>query len=228
MTQDIFSAVEQRPTGAFFSFKQIGDAVQGTFIDKYDGVDSYNNEQSIIVLKGKDGSIHNVGIKKTDTFLLDDVEKAVLGDVVGFRYEEDKPSKKYPGKTKKIIRFYRDALIVDAAWLAERAERAARFNLTAAAGPSAPSTGTTDTYQHATAPTSAQPVTPAVPVQPAQGSAPFATKLEAIRNLARTQGLTTPEMTPEQQDVAIISFSGLPLDEANATQVIIKLTGYTK
>jgi len=53
-------------------------------------------------------------------------------------------------------------------------------------------------------------------------------QVEAIRNLAVTQGLTTAKMTKKNQDEKIVEFTGLPLSEENLTQIIIKLTGYKK
>lgn len=197
--------------GKFFSFSKIGDAVQGTFIDKYEARDTYQNEQIVYVLKDKNGIVHNVGIKKTNTILNEQLAPAKLGFIVGLRYEEDKPSKKNPGKMAKIIRPYFDHNIVDHAWMNEQAKKNA---------------GIVNT------PTQTEtPVTPAIPVVEATPVIHELKKREemmnSIRELSVKQGLTQATDTPSVKDDKITSYTQLPLTEDNFTPTIIKLSGYT-
>lgn len=119
---NIFDTV--KPRGTFMKFENIGDQVQGTYIDKYDGVDSFGNDQVIIVLKGEEDKIWNIGIKKYQKALLDQVEPATFGQIVGFRFEAIVPSKSKPGKMAKIINFAHQKDIVDEVWLKEQADKA--------------------------------------------------------------------------------------------------------
>lgn len=237
---DIFSESQQRIRGRFFSFKQIGDAIQGTYVDRYDDIDSFQNEQTIVVLKDEQGDYHNVGIRKTNGILLKELARAQLGEIVGFRFEEEKPSKMNKNINAKIIRLYNDPSIVDEKWVAENQKRIAAFQSRPLSipqdaqneGPGVPS-GVTGAPISATPVMSAVPHAAGVPNTPANTLANVSqdgasAKLEAIRNFARTNGLTDESMSQDDQDATIIAYTGLPLKEEHSSQILIKLSGFSK
>ena len=53
---DIFDAAPPLQ-GEFFKFQVVGDKVQGTYIDYQEGLDGYNNEQAIYVLKDAEAKV---------------------------------------------------------------------------------------------------------------------------------------------------------------------------
>jgi hypothetical protein len=67
--------------------------------------------------------------------------------------------------------------------------------------------------------------TPAPIVKPVKD---ITNQLEAIRSLAINQGLTDESMPKDEQDAKISAFTLLPLKEENLTQIIIKLTSFSK
>ena len=154
---DIFtSAIPQ--AGEFKKWLKIGDSVQGTYINAREGVDGYGNEQMIYVLKDRDGKIWNIGVKKTVGVVIERMQGAKFGYVVGFRYEEDRPAKQVGAQPAKIVRVYYDSLIVDKDWIAQRqalgetSENNLAINAEADAAPSS-----------VTAPVTATPIQPAIP-----------------------------------------------------------------
>src|SRR3990167_732961 len=93
-------------TGEFFKFKSIGDGLQGTYIDNREGVDSFGNDQIIYVLSDKTGKIWNLGFRKTSLVIHERMKNIRFGQIVGFRFDEERDSKRTPGTKVKIIRIY--------------------------------------------------------------------------------------------------------------------------
>lgn len=219
--------------GEFKKWEKISDEVQGTYIDTRDGVDTYGNDQRIYVLRDKEGKVWNVAFKKTNTVILDRMEGVRLGQIIGFRYEEDRPSKAMPGTTAKIIRIYQSPSIVDRAWLAEQEEIKKTFgtvdvgtNGQSFDAPLQPQPTTVDDTSEAVA-----PGTPEATVDvtaPAEEVSTEQTPLQAIRSLAVTQRLNTADMPEAEQDASIVNFAGISLVKDNYTDIIIKLTNYKK
>ena len=217
---DIFSIGDPQAVGKFFSFKEVGDSVKGTYIDVREGVDTFNNDQYIYVLKDKEGEIHNIGVRKSNEILVEEMNAKKFGDIIGLKYDEDKESKRYPGKFAKIIRVYpfREQGPVDEAWLAERAvidEKLGRVS-------------------PASVKNVVEPVGEVAPVSDGVATAVTTDKkedseaAEAVRNLARAKGLATAEMTNEEADAAVLAFTGLPLTDENLGQAIVKISNYSK
>jgi len=75
------------------------------------------------------------------------------------------------------------------------------------------------------APEGATAVTGAMPTAEVK---PRNEALDAIRNLAKTKGLTNESMSEAEADAVIEKYTGLKLEESNLTKIIIALTGYTK
>jgi hypothetical protein len=206
-------------SGEFFKFKNIGDSIQGTYINKSEGVDSYNNTQFIYAVKDSEGKVWNVAFRKEAAFVNERMEGAKFGQIVGFRFDEERDSKKMPGKKAKIIRIYADEQFVDQDWIN------ARKNLDSCSGQeetpveeSEIEAAMNDAFK---SPADAVAASGVLPEDDKKNNA-----LEAVRQLARTKGITSSELPIQEQDNLIVAFSGLPLTEENLTQVIIKITGH--
>jgi hypothetical protein len=63
---------------------------------------------------------------------------------------------------------------------------------------------------------------------PATEEKPRNDAIDAIRNLAKTKGLTNEAMTEKEEDETIEKYTKLPLVEENLTKIIISLTGFSK
>lgn len=224
---DIFSSAKPQG-GKFFSFKNVGDSIQGTYIDVRNGIDSYGNQQTIYVIQDKNGEVWNLGFRMTALVIHERMNGIRFGQIVGFRFDEHRDSKKNPGTKVKIIRIYADPKLVDQEWLdhqkAVEANYARPSATVVAAEVSKDEEGDfTDDLPNFSAPSGALP---------AGGSLPFPEDksrneaIDAIRNLAKTKGLTTEAMSEEEADAVIEAYTGLTLSEENLTKVIIALTGF--
>lgn len=215
---NIFKSGSQPQRGEFFKFAEIGDEIQGTYIDLQTGVDSYGNQQNIYVLKASDGKIWSVGVRLQNTILISDIDKrAKYGQIIGFRYDRSVPSKKMPGKYAKVINLYADPRCIDKAWMEEQKKLDMEYGVTQ--GPEEISNNEFATPQAAT---------PLETNMPAPAKKQKNDAIEAIRNLAKTKGLTGDSMSALEADTAIEKYTGLELSEANLTKIIIALTGYVK
>jgi hypothetical protein len=209
-------------TGEFFKFAKVGDNIQGTYIDVRDGVDSFGNDQTIYVLSDEQGKIWNLGFRKTASIIHERMKGVRKGQIVGFKFDEERESKKKPGTKAKIIRIYADPRLVDHEWLKQQKELLAQFGEIQAEEPEP------EEYPEATdgdieVATAATPNLPKEKAAKAQNEA-----LDAILNLAKTKGLTDDKMSVAEATAVVEKFAGMPLTEENYTKVIIKLTGYSK
>jgi hypothetical protein len=227
---DIFSIGDPQ-TGKFFYHKEVGDSIKGTYIDIQEGVDGYDNEQYIYVLKDESGDIWKVGVNKKNTILVEEMNNKKLGDIIGLKYDEQRESKRFPGKMAKIIRVYpyRTQGPVDEAWLAEREE--IEKKLGHAPKPIAENEPAKET-EEAVQVDEEKPIATGVAATTETEVAVETPKEDdgaftAIRDLALSKGLVTDKMTNEDIDKKIVEYTELPLEEENFSQIIIKLTGYT-
>lgn len=226
-------------TGEFFKFKSIGDGLQGTYIDNREGVDSFGNDQIIYVLSDKTGKIWNLGFRKTSLVIHERMKNIRFGQIVGFRFDEERDSKRTPGTKVKIIRIYADPKLIDAEWLQDQKELLEKYGPPAVL-PALPTlTIRTPDYPKANAPEedlNAFPETTApADVRTPSVNLPKDTAIkarneavEAIRSLAETKGLIAKGIQAEEADKAIEAYTKLPLSEENLTKIIITLTGYSK
>jgi hypothetical protein len=177
--------------GTFKKFEKVGDQVQGTYIDLSEGRDSYENEQVIVTLRDSEGANWKVGIKKTNTILLDQVNKLNLGQIVGFRFDEQKASKRNPGKMANIIRLYADSAVYDEAWLKERSEKYNGINhvVISPTDQDAPFPSASDSQLGGSTPV--QGAIPTIGIE----------KFAAIMALAVTKGIITETMTDRKSVV---------------------------
>lgn len=230
---DIFASAKPQ-SGEFFKFKSVGDSIQGTYIDVRNGTDSFGNQQTIYVLQdSSDGKIWNLGFRSSQMVIHERMNSITFGQIVGFKFDEERESKRNPGTKVKIIRIYADPKFVDQAWLDHQKSVGAHFTPQAQAsddnGDFAPGnpleskTGLDYGYDEQDAPDTASPATGSMA---AKTSSDVSEVIVAIRQLSLTKGLTNSSMTKEIADKAIEDFSGLELNEENSTKIIIALTGY--
>jgi hypothetical protein len=226
MTQpNIFDSAPPQQ-GEFKKWDKVGAEVQGTYIDVREGVDGYGNDQMIYVIKDEDGKIWNVAFKKSNTIIMDRMKGARLGMILGFRYEEDRPSKKIEGRNAKIIRVYYSPNIVDKEWLDEQKKIQEQFGgpaETIAAPEPTPVTPDTPT------PTTVEDAEPVAAVAPeAAAGAETDAGLKALRSLALEKGLTTAEMSESEQDATITAFLGADISSIPLHEAVKSLSDYAK
>lgn len=212
----------------WFKFEKVGDRVGGTIIDMFEmpARDGYQ-AQRCFTLETTEGKILNVGLKRT-SYTLARTDNLQIGDDIGLLFEKEIPATQRGHHAAKSISIYP---VVKGP---RKAGASARdMEVDASAGQEDPnalfgfggSAGAAPAMTPATAPASAAPMSTGVVSQPVAGGVSEAHS--AIRTLARTKGLVTPEMTDEQADATIVAFAGMPLNEETYTKVIIKLTSFS-
>ena len=118
---NIFDKIDVEERRNFFRFNEVGDKVQGTFINRSESIDNYNNEQTLVDLKQSNGEVITVSIRNNKTGLLNELNKVSLGQIIGFAFTGTKDN---PGKhATKFIRLVHDPKYVDEAWLKEEKEK---------------------------------------------------------------------------------------------------------
>ena len=215
---DIFKKATPQ-SGEFFKFKAVGDGIQGTYIDQRDAIDSFNNDQTIYILQDKDGKIWNLGFRKTASVIHDRMKTIRYGQIVGYRFDEERDSKKNPGTKVKIIRIYADPKLIDAEWINNQKELDAISGLHAR-GVIAPSSGNA---------ASLEAFDEAISEAPAENpKSSTDAAVAAIINLAKTKGLVKEDMKDADAIEVIEIYTKEKLEEANMSKIIIALTGYKK
>jgi len=216
-------------SGEFFKFKNVGDSVQGTYIDVRNGVDSFGNQQTIYVVQDSNGKVWNLGFRETALVIHERMKGIHFGQIVGFRYDEERDSKRKPGTKVKIIRIYADPKFVDHEWLAH--EKEIEKNYSKPLAPMSEEINPHDVFgddeegeEEFKVPANATAETGALPTS--KQDKPKNEAIDAIRNLAKTKGLTNETMTEEEADNVIEKYTGLKLEEINLTKIIVSLTGY--
>lgn len=236
---DIFNAVPTETKGKFVTFKQIGDRVQGTYVDKTTGTDSFGNAQIIYVLK-KGDEYFNVGFRTTATVTHDKMSKARFGMIVGFEFKSTVPSKRAGYHDTKIIDPVFSSAFIDEEYVkanqavvdAKNAELIGNIGISLNAAPAAklitPIEKTIDEqFNEIVTPTAAATIQTSDPVG-AVGAVgtPKPSPTQTVREFALKQGLTHPGMTPRQQVEEIQKYTGLELLDQNSGAMIIKLSSY--
>lgn len=105
------------------NFEKVGDEVQGTYVGKKTGVDSYKNAQTIYELMDDLGNTILVGIRDTKTPFHDQMKHIRFGQIIGIKYTEGMPNDK--GNDAKILKIWADPKIVNEEWLASQGGMAA-------------------------------------------------------------------------------------------------------
>lgn len=226
---DIFSSTTPQ-NGEFFKFKNIGDQVQGTYIGVRNAIDQFGNPQTIYILTDTDGKVWNLGFRDTNVVINERMASVRFGQIVGFKFEEERDSKKQQGIKVKIIRVYADQKFVDHNWLEHQKQLSASYSRPAgvATNPNDFVDEDWDNDESFVAPTNAGASGQNLPLGTTTVSAPSNDgAIDAIRNLARLKGLTQEGMSVGDSDKLIEQYTELPLIEDNFTKIIIKLTSFT-
>lgn len=102
-----FFSDENIAQAAWFKFDKIGDAVKGTLLSRrhQPGVDNYP-AQEVYELKQEDGDIINVGFSVNKKYVLDRMRNVKIGQIVGFMFKSEIPSKTKGYAPAKSIEVY--------------------------------------------------------------------------------------------------------------------------
>ena len=111
---DIFKDGEEVQAG-WAAFKNVGDKVQGTYIDKFEQRSKFNQDQIVYVLKNGQ-SLINVGFNKSKVRLHQKFDALSLGQIVGIEFIGTKDSAE-GGNPQKVYKIVANPEIVDKEWL---------------------------------------------------------------------------------------------------------------
>lgn len=232
---DIFERGNATDLGEFFAFKNVGDRIAGTYVDLLEGIDGYNNEQYIAVLK-RDGVNHRVAVRKSHQFLVDKLKGVRLGQIIGFSFDEERPNQ---GRAAtKIINLKQDPTMVDEAWIQTKLAAEAKYGLSAVealvpeilrggsdapAAPAAPAASVAE----------AAPIAPAIPEAPVSDAvvAPVAAPqqgvspelLGTIKTLLVNKGILTLDATDVEVQAKAVEIGGMPFTAENSPAIINKI-----
>lgn len=116
----IFNEENAQSGGNFFTFKQVGDMIEGTLIGKKNTINRmYGNPQIIYKIKTAAGEIWNIGGKPGIDMQMTNIK---LGQIVGFKFTKITPPSKPGYKPANIIQVYANPNAVDKEWLQEEEE----------------------------------------------------------------------------------------------------------
>lgn len=103
---------------------KVGDKIQGTYIDRKIVFNQLSGkEQNIYILKLENGEIWNVGggnidnVTKKVAAIDSQMQYIRKGQIVEFRYVEERPSKRTGMDPTKIVQVYANKDVVDKEWL---------------------------------------------------------------------------------------------------------------
>ena len=104
--KDDFFSDENIAQSNWFSFEKIGDSIKGTLIATRHqlGKDQYP-DQKVYELKTEEG-IWNVGISVNKNYIIDRMRNVKLGQIVGFMFKDEIPSKTKGYAPAKSIEVY--------------------------------------------------------------------------------------------------------------------------
>lgn len=119
MPVDIFSQVKPEET-KWFNFKNVGDAIQGTYIGMGEiAKDNFGNRQIVYKLLDADGTTWNVGIKEDNKAFVNRMAEIRFGQIVGIKYGASIPTTK--GNPFKKLDIYASPTEVDEVWMKKQA-----------------------------------------------------------------------------------------------------------
>lgn len=103
---DLFDE-ENIPESAWFKFAKVGDRCSGEVVGiaekpERDGMPA----QRVFSLKQKDGSVMNVGLKKSSDYLMGRTNMVKVGDILGVEFKKEIPAKKKGHHPAKSIEVY--------------------------------------------------------------------------------------------------------------------------
>jgi hypothetical protein len=96
------------PESNWFKFNKVGDKCMGEVVEAFikESKDPLFVSQRVFVLKQKDGSLLNVGIKTTSDYLMGRTNMVIPGDIVGFEFKKEIPPAKKGYQPAKSIEVY--------------------------------------------------------------------------------------------------------------------------
>lgn len=96
------------PESNWFKFDKVGDRCLGEVVEVFikESKDETYPDQRVFVLKQKDGSLMNVGIKTTSDYLMGRTNMVIPGDIVGFEFKKEIPAAKKGYHPAKSIEVY--------------------------------------------------------------------------------------------------------------------------
>lgn len=103
-------------------FENVGDEVQGTYVGKREGVDSYKNNQTIYELMDESGNTILVGVRDTKTPFHDQMKHIRFGQIIGIKFTEKLPPTKPGQDASNILKIWADPKIVNNDWLSAQAQ----------------------------------------------------------------------------------------------------------
>ena len=104
--KDLFKE-DNIPQSNWFKFDKVGDKVGGEVSEIFDKPGSGDfPDQRVFVLRQKDGSMINVGIKKTSDYIIGRTNNVKLGDILGFEFKKEIPAKVKGHHPAKSIEVY--------------------------------------------------------------------------------------------------------------------------
>lgn len=207
---NIFDKVPTQEKRDYFKFVNIGDSVQGTYVERNDNsVDGYGHPQTLVSLKQKDGRVLTVSIRHSKVGLLKILDGVKLGEIIGFKFDGTKDN---PGKQPtKFLRLVHDPKIVDQEWLNSRGTAQAAVNMAVPPVVSAP----------VSAPAGMLKETPV-------STAPVNVDEEKIRNIivfAKSKWGATDEASVKQM---VMEKTGLAFIKINLDLILTRLEGLNK
>ena len=207
----------------YFKFERPGDAIEGTFVNLIKDRPSKNPGwpmQDLVGIKIANGEIWYASVKHTNIKMLETVRGLKLGQIIGFKFLENRPSKS-GGNDFKLIHLAQDPSIVDQAWLNEQEANRQKIQQQYAAAPSSES----DLAQA----TASQIFPEATPVEvptldptpaPAAPAMTDQQKVVMIAQIIRDKfGITAGE----EIKAKVSEVTGLPMVTANLDLIIAKL-----
>jgi len=109
---------ENRVKSNWWKTEKVGDKIQGTFIGKRQVPNQLSGvDQWVYELLLEDGDVWTVGGKPAvDT----QMRHVKLGQIIEFRFIEERPSKKAGMSATKVVAVYQDPNVVNEKWLQEQ------------------------------------------------------------------------------------------------------------
>lgn len=241
---DIFAKVAQPK---WFKFENVGDGVQGTYVGRFEAEDSYGNAQIVYELKTSSGEVFRIGIRETIKPVHDEMDKARFGQIIGFKFDEKRPSKKFPNdpsKMSKIIKVYADEKYIDHEWIKEQEiiqqSLGALENVQEVVEKSPSSKevkaefgnkdldeipfGDNEVAKQAAEKEAKTGDLNSLKKEIEASAVQTDSAISAIKSLAVTKGIVSAESSDEDLSSKIKEKTGLDLTEENYTKVIIELT----
>ena len=190
-------------------FQNIGDEVQGTYIGKREGIDSYKNNQTIYELMDEIGNTVLVGVRDSKVPFHEQMKNIRFGQIVGIKYTAGMPNDK--GQDAVILKIWADPKIVNNEWLAAQAQGS-----TAAVQGSAHS-------DEAPMPTEDDD-SPSTPGFDLFADHPFVTPEEKIVKIVEVAGVKFGLTDANEIKQKVMETTGLAFIESNLDAIIEKLS----